>query len=362
MMKRLLFPILLFFSLQPLFGQNFSGQWKGGFIDKSTSFMNWGGDQCDYTLELEVKGTKVSGYSYTYFSNDGKKYYTICRLSGIMDPKRKYLEVTETERTKTNVPVNINNCFQVHKLNFVKKEGEEILQGSWSPAPGQDGDCGFGTTQLRRRVLKDIIPGFKKVAAGNKTTVAAKNNPAAVPKKNNTVVAGRTPAITEKKAPAIAGSASKALAVKKDTAQKLLSETIATKKITEAPQSGQFEKRSSNIIKTIAVKQAQVKVDLYDNGEIDGDTVSVFFNGKLLLAHKKLTTRALSLSVDIDPSDNAVNELVMYADNLGSIPPNTALMVVTDGDKRYEVRISSDLKKSGAIRFVHDDPDAKKIK
>ena len=43
----------------------------------------------------------------------------------------------------------------------------------------------------------------------------------------------------------------------------------------------------------------------------------------------------------------------MYAENLGSIPPNTALMVVTDGDNRYEVRISSDLQKSGVIRFIH---------
>jgi hypothetical protein len=42
----------------------------------------------------------------------------------------------------------------------------------------------------------------------------------------------------------------------------------------------------------------------------------------------------------------------MYADNLGSIPPNTALMVVTDGNKRYEVRITSDLQKSGTIRFI----------
>ena len=47
-----------------------------------------------------------------------------------------------------------------------------------------------------------------------------------------------------------------------------------------------------------------------------------------------------------------VNELIMYADNLGEIPPNTALMIVTDGDNRYEVRITSDLQKSGTIRFV----------
>jgi hypothetical protein len=45
--------------------------------------------------------------------------------------------------------------------------------------------------------------------------------------------------------------------------------------------------------------------------------------------------------------------LVMYAENLGEIAPNTALMVVTDGPHRYEVRIASDLQKSGVIRFIH---------
>jgi tryptophan synthase alpha chain len=52
------------------------------------------------------------------------------------------------------------------------------------------------------------------------------------------------------------------------------------------------------------------------------------------------------LSLDID-NQSDVNELVMYAENLGSIPPNTALMIVTDGPNRYEVRITSDLEKSG---------------
>ena len=60
------------------------------------------------------------------------------------------------------------------------------------------------------------------------------------------------------------------------------------------------------------------------------------------------------INVNLDATTNHdVNELTMYAENLGTIPPNTALMVVKDGDSRYEVRISSDLKKSGTIRFVH---------
>lgn len=65
-----------------------------------------------------------------------------------------------------------------------------------------------------------------------------------------------------------------------------------------------------------------------------------------------LSEKPISLTLDAT-TDYKINELTMYADNLGSIPPNTALMVVTDGEKRYEVRISSDLKKSGTIRFIH---------
>src|SRR6187431_2695200 len=109
--------ILLFLSLVLYFivpAQNFTGQWKGEFIDKTTPFGSFGGDQCDYVLELECKGRKVTGSAYTYFNDGGKKYYTICKLEGFIDTKQQYIEVKETERTKTNVPVNIRNCFQVH--------------------------------------------------------------------------------------------------------------------------------------------------------------------------------------------------------------------------------------------------------
>ena len=113
-----------------------------------------------------------------------------------------------------------------------------------------------------------------------------------------------------------------------------------------------FEKRSNELLKTIEIDNPSFTVALYDNGEIDGDSISLFFNGKLLLSHKQLSDKAITLKLDVD-NDRDVNELIMYAENLGTIPPNTALMVVNDGDNRYEVRISSDLKKSGVIRFIH---------
>jgi hypothetical protein len=112
-----------------------------------------------------------------------------------------------------------------------------------------------------------------------------------------------------------------------------------------------FEPRRSDIIRTIPIFQRTFKVDFYDNGEIDGDSITVFYNGNIIVSHKMLTTNAISLTLSLDES-KAENIITMYADNLGTIPPNTALMIVTDGDKRYEVHISSDTEKSGSVVFV----------
>jgi hypothetical protein len=46
-----------------------------------------------------------------------------------------------------------------------------------------------------------------------------------------------------------------------------------------------------------------------------------------------------------------INELAMFANNLGSIPPNTALMLVSDGKQRYEVRLSSNLEQNAMVRI-----------
>ena len=113
-----------------------------------------------------------------------------------------------------------------------------------------------------------------------------------------------------------------------------------------------FEPRRKDILKTIPIFQPTFRVDFYDNGEIDGDSITVFYNGKIILPHKMLSDKAITLTLSLDKNVTE-NVITMYADNLGTIPPNTALMIVTDGDKRYEVRISSDTEKSGSVIFVH---------
>lgn len=108
--------------------------------------------------------------------------------------------------------------------------------------------------------------------------------------------------------------------------------------------------RGRNVLKKIGLSQPSFKVDLYDDGDVDGDVVTVYYNGKPLLTNKKLTEKPLSLDLTADPSRNE-NELLIYAENEGDIPPNTALMIVTDGDNRNEVRITADSKKNGVVLF-----------
>lgn len=111
-----------------------------------------------------------------------------------------------------------------------------------------------------------------------------------------------------------------------------------------------FKQRESVVASEIEVDADSIKVDFYDNGEIDGDSISVFFNQQLLAFSQRLSTRAIHFDLVLD-STKEVNEISMYADNLGSIPPNTALMIVTYGDTRHELRLSSNLEKNATIRI-----------
>ncbi|MFN8243417.1 MAG: hypothetical protein U0X40_05125 [Ferruginibacter sp.] len=371
-MNRFVLFLLFLLSGGALSAQDFTGQWKGEFTDKSTSFATWGGNRCDYVLELDCKGSSITGYSYTYFNDGGKKYYTICRLKGTVNKANKSVEVTEVERTKTNVPNNIRNCFQIHRLSYFQEGDKQTLEGTWVPAPRQEGDCGYGSTVLSRRVLTADKSLYNKTA-----TIPVKPAPKKEVAKNNP-----KPATAKTTLPQISNSskANKAALAKntpKTPAQPARKETQDPQKdVTKvqppvkqaddqnadnAPQNrpdaasnkeSGFEKRNSNLLKTIEIENDKFNVALYDNGEIDGDSISLFFNGKLLLSHKRLSDKPISLQLSVDEKKD-VNELIMYAENLGSIPPNTALMIVTDGDKRYEARISSDLEKSGVIRFIH---------
>lgn len=114
--------------------------------------------------------------------------------------------------------------------------------------------------------------------------------------------------------------------------------------------SNQYKQREKVVADEVTVDSDSLKIDFYDNGEIDGDSISVFFNDKLIAFNRILSTRSVHIDLTLD-SSKEVNEITMFADNLGAIPPNTALMVVNDGKRRYEVRLTSNFEKSATIRI-----------
>ena len=98
----------------------------------------------------------------------------------------------------------------------------------------------------------------------------------------------------------------------------------------------QVAQRKNVVQQTVSFSTDSLQLALYDNGEVDGDTVSVLMNGSLILARQGLSTNAIRHTIYIPKNLDQV-ELVMYAETLGSIPPNTGLLVIRDGKKLYEI-------------------------
>ncbi|OJY91791.1 MAG: hypothetical protein BGP14_22890 [Sphingobacteriales bacterium 44-15] len=112
----------------------------------------------------------------------------------------------------------------------------------------------------------------------------------------------------------------------------------------------EFNKRKEVVGQELLVDSDSLRLTFYDNGIVDGDSISVFFNKEPIATHQSLTERGLVVYAVLD-STKPYNEISMFAENLGTIPPNTALMVITDGVNRYEIFLSSSLTQNSTIRI-----------
>jgi len=110
--------------------------------------------------------------------------------------------------------------------------------------------------------------------------------------------------------------------------------------------------RENELVKTITTGAKELNIRIYDNGAVDNDTISVYLDKKLVLSKKRLTEKAITLTVKLDDDEN-YHELIMVAENLGEIPPNTSLMIVDAGKQQYEVRITSTEQKNAVIVFKY---------
>lgn len=111
-----------------------------------------------------------------------------------------------------------------------------------------------------------------------------------------------------------------------------------------------FTIRKKVFTSEIPLQGDSLELRFFDNVQIDGDSITLFLNDKLIFTHIRLTEKAFIVKLPVNEL-NDTNELTMVAENLGAIPPNTAYMVAIVGDKRYEVNLSSTEETSGMIRL-----------
>ena len=133
-----------------------------------------------------------------------------------------------------------------------------------------------------------------------------------------------------------------------DTIAKILPPVKIVKDSISIPQ--QFVKRKNTEQSHIEVNVKTINLKVYDNAIIDGDTISILYNGKLLLSHQLLSEKAIEINLELDDSQTR-HEIILFAENLGSIPPNTALIVITAGEKRYELFASASLTENAVLVF-----------
>jgi hypothetical protein len=351
-----------------------TGIWRGYFIADN-------GDQ--YKLEFQVKQDKiysVTGVSYSYLD---VRFYGKATMTGNFVKTSKVFRIREIRTVEVKQQGFGSVCIMNYDLKYSKSGKEEFLQGTYQGKyETKDGEayewgsCGGGTVFLRKVTTSDFyiepflrkdvptvkprvnVPPSKEDAKTKRpdtaravvkkpvttppvvkkpVTTPPRNTP---PKTNNTSTA--KPAIKPKVAP-------DTLVAKTNDIKK----TVPVKIPAVTPDV--LKNRQNELMKTLIVNSEEVIVKLYDNGEIDDDTISVYLDKKLVLSKKRLTASPLSLNLKMDMNDPD-HELVMVAENLGRIPPNTSLMVVEAGEQRFDVRITSTEQKNAVVRFRYEKP------
>jgi hypothetical protein len=112
-------------------------------------------------------------------------------------------------------------------------------------------------------------------------------------------------------------------------------------------------------IPEVKVDTGDVQLRFYDNATIDGDSITVRVNNQVILSHHRLSAKPGLASVKISLETPMV-EVEMIAENLGSIPPNTAFLEVISGSVYHRLFLVSTKNKSAKVRFIYDKEAAKR--
>ncbi|HVK49595.1 MAG TPA: hypothetical protein VM488_17155 [Pseudobacter sp.] len=376
-MKRFIFFLLFGISLSAN-SQDLTGIWRGNFKSENSRYLEAMGQESRYKIELQVdqRAKAFEGVTYSYLTT---VFYGKATARGTVNPLTKKVFIEELKIVEVRMSGRSDACVMTYFLQYSKIGNEEFLEGSYTSMNTSDSsNCGRGRVFLRKVQTSDFYkePFLLKKEAEKKPPVAkaepakpqpntvttkppATARPNTTPTKPATTKPATKPPVATKpvqKTPApVVKSTTPAAPLTNMPPQPKL-DTIAkvvVKPRVALPLPKAISGRDNEVVKTIYTSARKLIINIYDNGAIDNDTISVYHNRKLVLSKKRLTDRPLSVEIELSEEDDT-HELVMVAENLGEIPPNTSLMVVNAGNKYYEVRITSTEQKNAVVVFKYD--------
>lgn len=362
-MKRFVLTVFTFIPAFSIFSfaQNMTGIWRGYFFTDD-------GEQYRCEIQIEQKKNSLSGVTYSY---QDKRFYGKCTMTGNFSNASGNALVQEIKTVEVKMPLSNVACIQKFLLTYAQSGKEEFLEGTFSSifektdslsGRKRGDDCGGGKIILRKVPTSDFyVEPFLR-----KKTTPIDNNPPLVktnpPATNSQTKTGSKPPVTNSNRNNSTTNKNTVLVKPKvDTIKKVEADPVKPddkKDLTVKPNlksQDLLRSRENSLVQTLLINSEEVIVKLYDNGEIDDDTISVYLDKKLVLSKRRLTASALNINLKMD-EENPDHELIMVAENLGRIPPNTSLMVVTAGEQRYEVRITSTEQKNAMVRFKYVKP------
>ena len=362
--------------------QDVTGIWQGHFRSANGTMMRNSVYDDRYRFEVQIaqKGKVLEGVTYSYLSTF---FYGKAAAAGAINVKTSKVLLQEgklLEFRNSMGDVCIMTCF----LQYTKSGDEEFMEGTYTSMNVRDSsNCGRGTIFLRKVATSDFYteplvakrereiaatkPPKPGVTAGPLHKPGATKNPSATAKnfpknppatKPNPPATARTnppgppaphvpkPAPPEKNPPIAKIDMPKQPVHQPDSSVRDMGKRFPT----IVPQV--LKDRQNQVVKTITVHTNDITLNIYDDGTIDGDTVSVYVDNRQVINHAMLTDRPLVVTIHLDENTD-YHEVVMVAENEGTIPPNTSLMIVKAGDKEYEVRITSTEQKNAVVKFQY---------
>jgi hypothetical protein len=355
-----------------LSAQNLTGRWQGSFIANGDAVIN------NFTYELIIKENANHQITAQTITKRADQFYASAFAKGTHSIRTQLVQIEETSFEQIKIANELEACLMSNFLTYKNINGHEILEGSYmSTVVGGQRNCGSGKVFLEKvsslltvnnpKVdTKNIDTQKKKAIIAQKTITNNKTAPSKSTKidapntiLNASISANKIPPSVEKKN--IQATVNSTIETDTD---EVVVENEATPTSTTTQNSIRNQPinlpwvlvgRENKLVKKIITNSKMVSIDLFDNGTIDNDTIIVFDNKKLLVNKKRLSYKAIHLEFNFTENSRE-HEVIIVAHNMGTVPPNTALLLLKDGKNRQEYFITSTNKINAKILIVYEPP------